>query len=338
MTADSVTYKELLTLVLRYNLGARIISLKKVTGGLSHSVYKLKTEKAIFAIKALNPAIMQRKESHSNFVFSEKVARIAKQNGINAICALQFDGEVMLKVENRFFLVFDWLNGKTLQPTDVQTEHCQIIGQTLAKIHNIDFFELHHFKPQKMKAEQPDFASFIPPAREQHKPYASKLQKDLNLLLELNQLSAVAVNNLNGTLTISHADLDCKNVLWQNLTPFLIDWESSGYIYPTLELVQVAWYWAGGDVENLDRSKFEVFVKSYKNEYRGKMYTDYSDLFYASLNSKLAWLRYNLQRGLNTTDENIVDLSDNEVTKGLAELEYSIEQSGNVIQLLKACF
>ncbi len=40
---------------------------------------------------------------------------------------------------------------------------------------------------------------------------------------------------------ISHTDLDRKNVIWQKNVPFIIDWEASGYINPTIELIQVAW-------------------------------------------------------------------------------------------------
>lgn len=60
-------------------IGNNIVNIEKVTGGLSHKMYKITTDKGIYAIKELNQGVMKRKEAYSNFVFSEKVTEIAKQ-------------------------------------------------------------------------------------------------------------------------------------------------------------------------------------------------------------------------------------------------------------------
>lgn len=66
-------------------LGTIVKSITKVTGGLSHRMYKVVTDKCIYAIKELNSGIMKKQDAYSNFVFSEKVTDIAKENGITAI-------------------------------------------------------------------------------------------------------------------------------------------------------------------------------------------------------------------------------------------------------------
>ena len=325
-------------LILQNHLGLQVIKIEKIPGGLSHNMYKVTTDKALFAIKELNPAIMRKKEAYHNFVFSEKIARIAKQNGINAVCALQFNGEVVLKAEDSFFMVFDWLNGETLNAEQAEVKHCEVIGQTLANIHNVSFFELQDLRPSKMQAEKFDFESYIPLAKGQNKLYTQNLQNNINLLIELNKKSVEATNKLNNTLIVSHRDLDCKNVMWQDFTPYIIDWEASGFINPTLELVQAAWYWSGGAVENLDLHKFDVLIKSYVNVYRGKLCANYADLVYASLGSKLAWLQYNLQRAFVETKFESVEIADDEVIKCLKESAYYVDQYDNVLKALKACF
>ncbi len=325
-------------LILQNNLGSQVIGTEKIVGGLSHNMYRVETDKALFAIKELNPAIMRRKEAYDNFVFSERVARFAKQNGINAVCALQFNGEVVLKIEDSFFVVFDWLRGETLTAEQVKVEHCEIIGKTLAEIHNINFFELQNVRLQNMQAEIFDFESYVPPAKERNKAYAQNLQNSIPLLIQYNKQAAQSIQKLNGVLTISHADLDRKNVMWQNFTPFLIDWESSGCINPTLELVQVAWYWAGGDVENLDRNKFERLIKSYVEEYNGKTCADYTNIVCANLSSKLAWLEYNLKRSMNETKFESSEMACREVVKSLKEINYCVSQFDNVVNILKSCF
>lgn len=60
-------------------------------------MYKVVTGKSIYTIKELNSGIMKRKEAYSNFVFSEKVTDIAKENGITAIGAIKFKNNDIMK-------------------------------------------------------------------------------------------------------------------------------------------------------------------------------------------------------------------------------------------------
>lgn len=42
---------------------------------------------------------------------------------------------------------------------------------------------------------------------------------------------------------ISHRDLDPKNVMWDGMNPYLIDWEAAGPVNPYQEFLEVALYW-----------------------------------------------------------------------------------------------
>lgn len=44
-------------------IGNNIVNIEKVTGGLSHKMYKITTDKEIYAIKELNQGVMKRKEA-----------------------------------------------------------------------------------------------------------------------------------------------------------------------------------------------------------------------------------------------------------------------------------
>lgn len=93
------------------NFGTSVKCIVEVTGGLSHRMYKVVTDKEIYAVKELNQGIMKREEAYSNFAFSEKVADIAKANDIPAIGAVKIDNDIMKKVENSYFMVFNWVDG-----------------------------------------------------------------------------------------------------------------------------------------------------------------------------------------------------------------------------------
>ena len=48
-------------LVIKTNIGTCIKEINKVSGGLSHRMYKVVTDKEIYAIKELNSGVMKRK-------------------------------------------------------------------------------------------------------------------------------------------------------------------------------------------------------------------------------------------------------------------------------------
>ena len=124
-------------LIQEYNLGNEIKSIEKVSGGLSHRMYKVETNKGIYAVKELNSGVMKREKAYSNFVFSEKVADIAKKNGISAIGALKLNNDIMLKIDGSYFMVFEWIEGRILKTEEITEKHCEIIGKMLAQIHRL---------------------------------------------------------------------------------------------------------------------------------------------------------------------------------------------------------
>lgn len=124
----------------------------------------------------------------------------------------------------------------------------------------------------------------------------------------------------------------------QDDKPFIIDWEASGYINPTIELIQVAWYWSGGDIENIDYIKFEKVINSYKQNYKRNIDKNVDILINADVYGGLAWLDYNLKRSLcieNKYDNEEIKLAENEVIQSLKEIKYNISQFDKMIEIMK---
>lgn len=325
-------------LILENNLGNKINNIEKVTGGLSHRMYKVKTGKGIYAVKELNSGVMKREKAYSNFVFSEKVTDIIKENGISAIGALKFNNDIMLKIDDSYFMVFEWLEGKILKAEEITDKHCEIIGKILAKIHNTDFSRIEDDERKSIETEYFEWDKYIPIAEEQKKPYIEELKENIELLYELNKNSVEALEYAKNNLVISHTDLDRKNVMWQDEKAFIIDWEASGYINPTIELIQVAWYWSGGDIENIDYNKFEKVINSYKQNYKGNIDKNIDILINADIYGGLAWIEYNLKRSLsigNNYDNEEIKLAENEVIQSLKEIKYNVSQFEKMIEILK---
>ncbi|MBR0492022.1 MAG: hypothetical protein IJJ82_08320 [Clostridia bacterium] len=126
--------------------------------------------------------------------------------------------------------------------------------------------------------------------------------------------------------------------MWQEDKAFIIDWEASGYINPTIELIQVAWYWSGGDIESIDYNKFEIVINSYKQNYKGNIDKNVDILINADVYGGLAWLDYNLKRSLrieNKYDNEEIKLAENEVIQSLKEIKYNISQFDKMIEIMK---
>ena len=325
-------------LIKETQIGNEIVNIEKVTGGLSHRMYKVITDKGVYAIKELNSGVMKRTEAYSNFVFSEKVTEIAIQNEIPAVGTIKLDDEIITKIDNSYFMVFEWLEGKVLKSEEITEKHCEIIGQILAQIHNTDCSSIENEKRKEQFIEEFDWNKYIELSEKQNKRYIDILKKNVELLYKLNKKSIKAIKYAGNNLKISHRDLDRKNVMWQGDNPFIIDWEASGYINPTIELIQVAWYWSGGNIENIDYNKFKKLINSYKKYYKGNIDKNIDTLIYADNYGGLEWLNYNLKRSLcieNNYEQDEIELAENEVIQSIKEIKYNESQFENMLKILE---
>ncbi|MBO4291081.1 MAG: hypothetical protein J5898_04165, partial [Lachnospiraceae bacterium] len=69
-----------------------------VSGGLMHKMYKVATERGIYAVKHLNPEIMKRREASDNFAKAEALERKLEREGFPIVPSLEFDGKKMLEI------------------------------------------------------------------------------------------------------------------------------------------------------------------------------------------------------------------------------------------------
>lgn len=324
-------------LMLQCNLGQAIENAIRVNGGLSHRMYKVVTDKGIYAVKELNKGIMKRKEAYSNFVFSERVTDIAKANDIPAIGAIKTDNDIMVKIEDTYFMIFNWLDGIVLKPNEIKEFHCEKIGKILAQIHNIDFSKLDSSKEIENLTIF-HWQNYIEKANEKSKKYAELLEDNKDLLEELNKKSITAMKYANQNLIISHRDLDRKNVMWKDETPYIIDWEASGYINPIIEVISTAYYWCGGEIEELDITKLKTFLSNYKSISKINIKDNAQILVYADFYSGLNWLEYNLKRSMcidNNYDQSEIELAENEIIKSINDIKYNLSQIDTIIKLLE---
>lgn len=321
--------KKMEKLIKKFDLGSQIIKVTQIHGGLSNRLYRVETDQAEYAIKKLNKTLMQNKAEFERIIFAEKVARIAEENEILVVRALEFENKIIHKIDGDYYMIFNWNYGSHIQPEDVTDEICNIIGELLAKIHNLDFSKIEAEKSKEMQIRTIDWNSLAKIAKEQNKYYYKDLVENIEILYEINKKTNEALEYAKSNLIISHRDLIKKNILWNNNIPTVIDWESSGYVNPTVELVQVCWNWANGDVGKFDFEKFGIIVNRYLQNIKNYKKEDMKKLIYANLWEAIEWLEYNLKRSLcieSTYRKEEIDLAEEQINYLNYEIRYAMTQ------------
>ncbi|MEK4261242.1 phosphotransferase [Paenibacillus sp. FSL E2-0274] len=325
---ENISYNlKFATLCAKYNLGLLMNEPEPITGGLLHRMYRLQTDKAQYAVKALNPQIMQRDTAMSNYIFSEMVANLAYQKGIHAVPAIVSNGSSMHEVEGQFYLLFPWVQGKALPLGEIDLDCCKKIGAILAQLHIIDFSQGtddHHFETLiASNAAVANWKELALKGEQQRAEWSSLLADHLHKIENWEALIYSSASLLTNHYVISHRDLDPKNVLWdEQKVPIIIDWEAAGPIHPTVELIDVALYWSGSESGDLSKKAFSNLINSYL-EHGGEIYADWQVVLNYGFLGKLEWLAYNIRRslGLESSDDAERELGTCEVIRTINALQ-----------------
>lgn len=314
------------------NLGNIIEGPTKVTGGLTHRMFKVATDKGKYIVKLLNLNIMRRPTAMDNFKQADNIEEILKQHNIRAIYSLVFNNKKMQEIDGQYLYVYEWFDGKALNDKEITNYHCEQIGKVLAKIHNIDLKQ----EKNEVKEKNIDFAYYINLAKEKNSPIYEMLYDKLDILNDSMNKGNIAIHKLPNILAICHNDLDSKNVLWLNNEYKIIDLECLGYANPYLELYELALCWSGYEKCNINFDLFITFLKAYFNNTNLDHNVDWESIYYAN-NGRLEWLEFNIKRSLmiecDSQEEQEIGL--NEVKETIEHVVYYDKVKDDILAMLQ---
>lgn len=115
----------------------------RLNGGFMHKMYKIDTQQGAYALKLLNPYVMQRKTAMVNFAKAEQIEFLLEQQYIPILPALSFGGKKLQEIDGEYFYIFDYFYGKPLKNNEITEYHCREIGKVLAKIHTNNVYNLN---------------------------------------------------------------------------------------------------------------------------------------------------------------------------------------------------
>ena len=315
-------------------LGQVSAPIENVSGGFMHRMYKVTADGTVgsrsFAVKHLNPEIMKRPKALSNYLRAEKLEEILEKAGLPIVPALCFDGKKMQEFDGNYFYIFDWHDAKVTDWNNITEEQCFLAGNTLGRIHSIDF-DLEKARAEHGTPEfsQIDWKKYVNQAMESKSEIAFLLQENLELLDYAQNQVNEARQNLPDIIRISDEDMDPKNVMWENGNPLVIDLECLDYGNPASHVLQLALQWSGITTCNLKlnlvRSFFAGYQKAYDNDFH-----DYSKIFGLAY-TWIEWLEYNIQRALGAcADEAERQMGVEQVVQTINRIKYLREKEDDI--------
>lgn len=305
----------LMKLMCMCDLGKIIADIEPVSGGFMHRMYKVITDSGIYAVKYLNPEIMKRPDAHENYARAEKIERILENSDISIVPAMVIGGNKMQKIDDRFFYVFRWQEGKIADWNHISNEMCFKAGNILGKIHAIEPKNMEYLPSETSRI---DWRGYVLKAKKDNAAIASLLEENEEFLVYVERELNKARELLPAVLCLSNEDMDPKNIMWDNGVPWMIDLECLAYGNPASHVMQLALQWSGTVTCEIDIDKmiafFDSYLEAYDNCFRG--YSDIAGVAY----TWVEWLEYNIRRTLGKC----VDEAERE--SGISEVQSTINR------------
>ncbi len=313
-----------------YNLGNLKREPEMVTGGLMHKMYHVSTDQGEYAIKLLNPDIMKRTEALENMINSEIVSN-ALISVIPLVAAKNFEEKNIIEFDGSFYVIFDWLDGKSIFVPDISEYHCEQVGRILGKIHAADI-KVDSIEKSRNSRDEYDWNMLLEKAQQCNPEYCLVLQESLADVIRWDKHVVSSLHEVSQNQVISHRDLDPKNVMWKNNEPYIIDWEAAGYVNPFQELIEVLNYWIPDETGQYNKVKFDAMIQAY-TENINISNVNWEAVLNCSFDGMLGWLEYSIKRALGMEGTDAKDRQEGmRQTKGTV---YELKKYDNQMKQLK---
>lgn len=310
-----------------YKLGS-YINCNEIIGGLTNKMYKLETDKGIFAIKILNyDSLNNNSNLYNKIEKSEEIANKAYDNGINAVCAYKFNNKYIQKLDDNYILIYNWCNGIVFKTKELTLEHVRILANNLAKLHSIKVNE----KVNNSIYKKIDYKYYYDLLKDNNEKWSKLFRDKINDLINLYDKVYDSYLKLSNQVSYVHKDYNRRNVLWDKDIPHIIDWETATISNPSIDFFNSAWFLTN----DVQIDKYEVFVKEYFSIM--KLEDDKSTSAYASIIEECNWLEFSLKRALSIHSNNIdeINLGKESIKNSLTEILNYYDKMPLMIEIMR---
>jgi thiamine kinase-like enzyme len=280
-----------------FQLGPPGRQLCRVSGGFHHRMWRLDAAGASYAIKQFAADVdVTDAATRPRLNATEVVAREFADRGIPALASLSRGGQHLQVIDDVGYLVFPWTHSKAREKNDIAPYHLDTVARILARMHRADIQVDGLRSPPAWPHTVESVADLLVLAQTRNVRDADYLLERKAHLLALVKKQPSAQARLSRQTTVSHGDLDHKNVLWSDSgQPLLIDWESARPINPAYELLMEALDWSG-ITAHFEFRPFENFLQAYVDAGGTLAQACIVPAFDAIVGAWINWMLYNVGR------------------------------------------
>lgn len=301
-----------------------------VSGGFMHKMYKVHAGNKYYAVKHLNPGVMSRESAIMNYDRADALEAILEEAGIPIVPSLVLKGQKRQYIDEQYFYVFYWQEGKIADWDNITSNQCYEAGNILGRIHSLNCTET---KSEAASESAINWDEFAKKARETANEISDILSDNLQLLKYAEEQMNMARKALPDICCISDEDMDPKNVMWNHDKPIVIDLECLDYGNPVSHVLQLSLQWSGVTTCNLDftlvKAFFDGYFATYDNGFRS-----YEAVFGLAY-TWVEWLEYNICRALGTCVDDERVMGTVEVKNTINRIRYLFQKEKEIKELLR---
>ena len=319
-----------------FELPGRLVDCTDVVGGWSNRVLRLATSRGVYAVKQLRNAWGEPRwrEWLAEGWRLEQAARAAGLV-VPSPVPVPATGECVALVDRRDgagvvpVRLHEWVDGDPVPPEPVPTGIARELGRVLATLHGLALAplqpELYEGEVRRTTADV--WPRLVQRARTARAPWADALAASEPFARRATAL----LDRGAAPRVLSHGDLDQKNLLVSGRTLVVLDWDVVVPVVPAHDLAGAALAMASWREPHVARAVVDGYAQV-TGQRVGLTPTDLG----ASLAARLGWIRFTVDRFVDSAGSSGASHHDPDVPSLLDELARRVEVAENLDAWLRA--
>lgn len=271
-----------------YNIGQ--IKSYEEQNGTQNKTYKVTSNDKEYIIKEFSKDAINNSYSLSKRKEQLRISLELNKKSISCITPLKIKNKYFRLFDKHYYLVYDYSEYKSIEVKELSNEHIISLATLQAKLHKLN---IKTKLPCTYKKIDIDFNKMIKKYKNEPDVY-KVLLKNKDIMIEFINKSNSYLKDMKQNLCLSHNDYKTHNILWNNLTPVLIDFDAMGKVNPICALCESAYTFSKLN-KKFDLDRYKLYLETYISN-SNKIKDDFQKALYVSMNGKLRWYNYLLSK------------------------------------------
>lgn len=256
-----------------------------------NKVYKVFNGDKYFVIKEFSKDAIKNYYHLNKRKAQMNISYVLSKKGIETAKPLKCKDKYFKLYKGRYYVVYDYLEKKSLRAEDLTIEHIRVLAKTQSMIHKLDF---DVGLSCSYSIVDIDYDKYLKKSKRIDDELYQVLLMNIDKLKEITDKCNRSIKNMKQNLCIGHNDYKLLNILWDKLELTLIDFDATGYSNPTCSLCESAFTFSRIN-KKINYDFYKEYIKTYLDDY-GVIEEDFKEALMGSFNGKLQWLRYMMSK------------------------------------------